>query len=67
MNSFLAKLLANLLTSAPTFLTEFVTEFEAIAHGEGGAQKVANALQGANAIIATATGVANAAVTPPAA
>jgi hypothetical protein len=61
MNAFLAKILVTILTSAPSLVTEIEAEFTAIAHGEGGVQKVTNALQGLMTIIETATGIAAAA------
>jgi len=58
MNAALAKILVGLLTSAPALITEIQAEFHAIAHGEGGVQKVTNALHGLSAILETAAGIA---------
>ena len=57
MNALLAKILVGLLVNGGSLATEIENEFKAIAHGEGGVQKVTGALQGLVAIIETATGI----------
>lgn len=64
MNAVLAKIFVSLLANFPAIASEVAAEFQAIAHGEGGLQKVTNALHGAAAILETAAGIAQ--PTPPA-
>jgi hypothetical protein len=46
----LSNLLAMILAEGPTLFADLDAEFNAIAHGQGGAAKIANAAQGAAAI-----------------
>jgi hypothetical protein len=62
----LARLLLSILPHLPALEEELVAEYNAIAHGEGGAAKVAKVAQGAAVLLGTIGASAVVAAAPPA-